>query len=106
SAVWCAMLPATWRPDMTVEVRWNVTNWRDCEGEEFVRQVPIDQYEEVGTLWVHFLADGNVRVVVSNPGPGNPAYPGPHDPIPQKHPWKDYPSVEHCNKQWKDVTQP
>jgi hypothetical protein len=30
-------------------------------------------------------------VVVTNYYPWSPKYPGPHDPIPQKHPWKDYP---------------
>ena len=104
--VCCAMLPAKWRPDLRVKVDWLEQNWRDCSYRRLQREVVIDRYAEVGTLWVHFLADGNVRVVVSNPGPGNPAYLGPHDPIPQKHPWKDYPSVEHCNKQWEDVTQP
>src|SRR5690606_23002247 len=91
STVCCAMLPDRWRPGMAVEVRWNVTNWRDCEGQEFARQVPVDQYEEAGHLWVHFLADGSVRVVSSGlDAPESPTYPGPHDSIPQKHPWRNY----------------
>jgi hypothetical protein len=87
--VCCVSLPSQWHPGLSVMVRWNVTNWRDCHGEEFERRVPVDRYDEVGTVWVHFLSDGSVRVVSANPGPGNPAYAGPHDPIPQKFPWEN-----------------
>ena len=104
--VCCAMLPAAWRPDLSVRVDWVEQNWRDCSYRERHRQVPVDRYEETGQLWVHFLADDTIRVVVSNPGPGNPAYPGPQDPIPQKYPWHTYPADAHCNKQWKEVKDP
>ncbi|WP_066092784.1 DUF3304 domain-containing protein [Xanthomonas massiliensis] len=96
--VCCAMLPAKWRPGLSVEIRWNVTNWRDCDGQEFVRQVPVEKYDEIGTLWVHFLTNGNVRVIVSNPGPGNPKYMGPHDSIPRKRPWQEYSLDESCKR--------
>jgi hypothetical protein len=94
--VCCVSLPRQWHPGMSVMVRWNVTNWRDCHGEEFERRVPVDRYDEVGTVWVHFLSDGSVRVVSANPGPGNPAYAGPHDPIPQKFPWKNREWIARC----------
>lgn len=32
-----------------------------------------------------------MRIVVSDIGPYAPDYPGPHDSIPQKYPWKQYP---------------
>ena len=48
--------------------------------------VPVDRFTEPGNVYVHFLADGTVRVVVTNYYPWSPHYPGPHDPIPQKHP--------------------
>jgi hypothetical protein len=96
STVGCASLPLVWRPDLTAVVRWNVTNWRDCFGENFETVVPVERYEEVGQVWVHFLPDGVVRVVSSGPGPGNPKYPGPPDAIPQKEPWKVYPLLEIC----------
>ncbi|WP_078059544.1 DUF3304 domain-containing protein [Xanthomonas massiliensis] len=104
--VCCAMLPAKWRPGLSVRVDWLEQNWRDCSYRERHRQVPVERYDEIGTLWVHFLTNGNVRVIVSNPGPGNPDYPGPHDPIPRKNPWHVYPADAHCNKQWTEVKEP
>lgn len=96
STVCCAVLPKRWRPDLTVEIRWNVTNWRDCEGNDYVRRVPVERYDQVGALYVHFLADGNVRVVSSNCWPEASRYPGPHDPVPSKRPWNIYPLDAIC----------
>jgi hypothetical protein len=100
SNVCCATLPYQWRPGLTVTVRWNVTNWRDCKGEEHKAIVPVEKYDEVGNLWVHFLADGRVRVVSSNYGAAAANVPGSlhpvKDPIPAKYPWKVYPPHTHC----------
>jgi hypothetical protein len=85
------VLPRKWHPGLTVHVRWDVSDWKHGGGSTHEADVPVDPYTKPGTVWVHFLADGTVRVVVSNEGPQSPDYPGPHDPIPQKHPWKDYP---------------
>ncbi|MDG2519232.1 DUF3304 domain-containing protein [Lysobacter soli] len=106
STVCCAVLPKRWRPDLTVEIRWNVTNWRDCEGHEYVRRVPVEPYEEPDRLWVHFMADGSVRAVSSGVGPGNPAYPGPHEPIPSKNPWDIYPIEAICKAKRKGRGEP
>ena len=95
-AVCCALLPKRWRPDLTVEIRWNVTNWRDCEGNDYVRRVLVEPYSEPGRLWVHFLRNGEVRAISSGIGPRNPDYPGPHDPIPSKRPWNIYPLDATC----------
>jgi hypothetical protein len=84
-------LPREWHPGLTVHVKWDVSDWKHGGGSAHEAEVPVDPYTEPGDVWVHFLADGTVRVVVSNEGPRSPDYPGPHDPIPQKHPWKDYP---------------
>ncbi|MGV2290596.1 DUF3304 domain-containing protein [Trinickia sp. YCB016] len=92
SFVCCVVLPDKWYPGLTAHVKWEVSDWRDhVNGGEFEADVPVDRYFEHGRVWVHFLPDGTVRVVVSNDGPYSPLYPGPHDPIPQKQPWKDYP---------------
>ncbi|GAA3927251.1 hypothetical protein GCM10022229_21720 [Luteimonas lutimaris] len=96
STVCCAMLPARWRPGLTVQVRWGITNWRDKTYSMHEATVPVEHYDEVGRLWVHFLKDGSVRVVSSNLAAWkqHADYPGPHDPIPQKEPWKMYPRSE------------
>ncbi|MDH0683812.1 DUF3304 domain-containing protein [Achromobacter animicus] len=92
SIVCCAKLPRKWRPDLTVLVSWHVTNWRDCGGERRERRVPVERYEQVGRLYIHFLSDGRVRAISSNisPGYGNEEYLGPQDPIPDKNPWHAY----------------
>ena len=92
SVVCCATLPRKWHPGLTVVVNWNITNWRDCHWESYERRVVVDRYENVGHLFVHFLADGSVRAISSSIGPGYPGngYPGPDDSIPNKHPWDVY----------------
>ena len=85
-------LPDKWRPGLTVHVVWHVRDWEHDTGSNHEADVPVEPYgEDGGTLWVHFLANGSVRAVVSNMGPRSPIYPGPHDPIPQKEPWDMYP---------------
>jgi hypothetical protein len=94
--VCCAMLPEKWRPGLTVEIRWEVMDWRDCKWDQYVRRVAVEPYTEAGTLWVHFLANGEVKVVSSGLyAPESPYYPGPHDAIPNKDPWDVYPQ-ERC----------
>ena len=92
TVVCCVSLPRKWRPDLTVVVGWSITNWRDCGWEEYERRIPVDRYEKVGSLYVHFMADGVVRAVSSNitPAYSDPDYPGPHDKIPSKDPWDVY----------------
>ena len=92
SAVCCVSLPRKWHPGLAAVVEWNTTNWRDCGWESRERRVPIERYDQVGALFVHFLSDGSVRAVSSNISPGysNPDYLGPHDPIPRKQPWRTY----------------
>jgi len=92
--VCCAMVPARWRQGLKVHVRWNVTNWRDRTSESFEREVEVDRYQETGHMFVHFLADGSVRVLLSDYYPESDKYPGPRDPVPQKYPWKKFPWVD------------
>jgi hypothetical protein len=61
--VCCVKLPRKWHSGLTVVVGWGVTNWRDCTWESHERRVPVERYDEVGSLYVHFLSDGRVRVV-------------------------------------------
>ena len=98
--VCCAKLPNRWRPDLVVEVRWNVTNWRDCTGEEHVLRVPVEPYRLADQMYVHFLADGRVKVVSSFWHPAGANRPGSKypikEPIPDKHPWSKYPYETTC----------
>lgn len=87
--VCCVMLPWEWRPDLTVEVRWIVGDWSKEVLSEFekgnyssiategiyIAKVPVEPYEESGSLYVHFFAGGKVRVVTSDAGPSNPHHP-------------------------------
>jgi hypothetical protein len=85
-------LPYKWHPGLTVHVKWKVADWKGSgHGGDYEADVPVEPYDIRGNLWVHFLADGSVRVVVFNGGPRTPGYPGPHDPIPDKKPWIKYP---------------
>jgi hypothetical protein len=85
------VLPLQWYPGLTVNVKWDVSDWKHGGGSKHEADVLVDPYADSGRLWVHFLANGTVRVVVSKYGPRNTNYPGPRDPIPQKYPWKTYP---------------
>jgi hypothetical protein len=94
-------LPEKWHPGLTVHVVWDVRDWQRDKGSRHEADVPVDAYTEDGDLWVHFLANGTVRVVVSNMGPRSPIYPGPHDPIPDKNPWDMYPP----RIDWRDMDE-
>lgn len=104
--VCCARIPLVWAPGASVEVRWEVANWREGTWRCFRRRVPLVPYDELGRLYVHFLPDGDVRVVSSNYPPRADAYPGPHVPIPAKAPWDHHPApppTEHCPENQHDT---
>lgn len=95
-------LPEKWHPGLTAHVVWDVRDWEHDTGKTYEADVPIEPYgEDGGRVWVHFLANGDVRVVVSNVGPSAPNYPGPHDPIPQKEPSDMYPA----RHDWRDTNE-
>jgi hypothetical protein len=99
SVVCCARIPLKWTPSASVEVRWEVANWRDGTWRCFRRSVQLEPYEQLGRLYVHFLPDGGVKAAVSDLAPWSNEYPGPRIPIPQKEPWKVYPKpspTDHC----------
>ena len=91
--VCCVSLPAKWRAGLTVNVRWGVTNWKRRVYSRYEREVPVEPYDEIGQLYVHFLHNGDVRVITSMYaawGRGG-YYPGPsYDTVLRKHPWTVY----------------
>lgn len=97
--VCCARIPLKWKPAASIEVRWEVANWREGTWRCFRRRVSLERYDQLGRLYVHFLPNGDVRATVSNYAPGSPVYPGPRAPIPGKAPWDHYPMppvTKHC----------
>lgn len=95
-------LPEKWHPGLTVHVVWDVRDWEHDKGTTHEADVPVDPYtEDGGDVLVHFLANGTVRVVVSDLGPRAANYPGPHDPIPRKRPWDMFPP-RHDWRDWNE----
>lgn len=89
--VCCVVVPNKWRPGLKAHVEWSVTNWKERTSQTYEADVPIDQYDEVGRMFVHFLANGQVRITLSNEAPWGPTYSGTREPIPHKRPWDTYP---------------
>ena len=101
----CGTLPKKWQPGMTVEIKWNVTNWRDCSGKDYSAIVPVEKYDSPEHLYVNFLPHNKVRVVSTPYYPEKANQPGSEYPIkisiPQKQPWKKYPPRQHCPDSFK-----
>lgn len=53
--VCCARIPLKWTAATSIEVRWEVANWREGTWRCFRRRVSLDPYAELGELFVHFL---------------------------------------------------
>lgn len=106
SSVCCVSLPAVWRPDLQVKVQWAVTDWKRKVYSEHELIVPVERYDEVGMLYVHFLTDGHVRVITFNGYPEKEGYPGPsYSTVLKKRPWdielrpgETFPKVENAMK--------
>jgi hypothetical protein len=86
--VCCVSIPNKWRPGLAVEVRWAVGNWskenrqelaagnyKSITFERYKAIVPLEKYDALGQLYVHFFPGGKVRVVSSNPGSESPDHP-------------------------------
>lgn len=81
--VCCINYPREWHPDLTATVRWSTsaskpnlytgTTWHE-------QVVPIERYDQLGDLNVHFLSDNKVRLIISQGSPGFPGYRGPAAP--------------------------
>ncbi|MFT3721597.1 DUF3304 domain-containing protein [Pseudorhodoferax sp.] len=87
SFVCCIAYPKQWRPGLTAQVRWTTSSSDpNATGDDTIEKwhekvVPIDRYDEPGSvLNVHFLPQGEVRLVISNTSAAHPNYPGPKAP--------------------------
>jgi len=88
SFVCCIVYPKEWRPDLKATVRWTTSSsdpkaTGDAATETWhEKTVPIDKYLQPGTrMNVHFLPDGQVRLIITNMTAGLPEYPGPAAPV-------------------------
>lgn len=66
----CATVPAQWREGLKVKIKWT-PDLKTYHEED----VSIPRYEEVGTLRVHFLRNGQIKVFSSPKGLAHPDYP-------------------------------
>lgn len=96
--VCCVVYPKTWRPGLTATVKWTTSSSDPNATGDAAKPhwheavVPIEKYVETGTLHVHFLPEGKVRLIISNWVAGHPKYPGPAYPVKPAdfhfEPWK------------------
>jgi Protein of unknown function (DUF3304) len=68
-------VPKQWVPGLTVRVRWTTFDVASKEFSWHEKYTTIAPYAEVGSLWVHFFPQDEVRVVVSNIGASGPEHP-------------------------------
>jgi hypothetical protein len=71
----CVLLPRVWPQGMTVKVTWD--GWVKNAEQTLTRVVPVPKYdvETAGTLNVHFLHSGDVKVFVTKYTLGHRDYP-------------------------------
>ena len=82
--VCCINYPREWRPGLTATVRWSTSASRNkpFTGVTWHEEVvPIERYDQLGSLNVHFLPDHKVRLIISPGSPGFPGYRGPAAPV-------------------------
>jgi hypothetical protein len=84
STTCCVALPSSWRPGLTVTVRWGMSDWSQENPEEtdkgnyrsvrpggrYRAQIPVEKYATPEHLYVHFFSGGKARVVSSSMGKG------------------------------------
>lgn len=94
----CLTLPRKWQPGLAVNVKWNVVNFRECEGDNYEITVPIGFYPKAGDLRVHFLPRNSIRIALDNVPlsgltPDDHAIPA---PVLEKEPWNVYSLQDIC----------
>ncbi|MDQ2823422.1 MAG: DUF3304 domain-containing protein [Pseudomonadota bacterium] len=80
-SVCCVFLPKTWRPGLSVDLRWEIGDWTQVNPADpdedrrmpafrhFRANVPVEKYEATGKVSVHFFLEGKARVVAGWPVP-------------------------------------
>lgn len=94
SVVCCVLLPLKWRPGLTVEIRWRVEDWTNADYAEiekgnyasvsekkmYIAKVPVERYDGLHDLIVHFFPHGRVRAVSTVYSVSSPLHPIPFGP--------------------------
>ena len=65
SHVCCVMLPEVWRPGLQIELKWELIDESVKKQVPYRAHVPVEKYDEVGDLVIHFFRNNKVRVVSS-----------------------------------------
>ena len=73
----CVLLPEVWTPSLQVRV-----DWETGDAPQQSKTVPIERYEDIGSVYVHFFDNDEVKVVIANVGPTHPNHPIPWIPEP------------------------
>ena len=92
SFVCCIGYPRQWREGLSASVRWSTSSSNPEDPRVLTwheKVVPIERYEKTGTtLNVHFLPEGEVRLIITDLSAWHPDYPGPDAPEkPADWPW-------------------
>ena len=86
----CAMYPKKWSQDLKVDVEWERSDGREPDGKNWKlkiirKTIPIEQYTELGRVYLVFLPKDEVKLYISKVGPINPSFPSklgfPEEPI-------------------------
>ncbi|WP_152548441.1 DUF3304 domain-containing protein, partial [Cupriavidus sp. SK-4] len=82
----CVRLPRAYRPGLTVDVKYDLTlddgsrhNWKTKKG------VPVEPYTKLGSVYVHFFPNDEIRVVVTDVYPFGKDHPIPFPADPNLH---------------------
>ena len=89
----CVVIPQHWHPGLKATIKWQMDgDWvRDSQGVPIIENgknvliqgpwkqkiVDIPEYKERGDFMINFFPNDEVKVLVTNVGPGHPNYPYP-----------------------------
>lgn len=79
-SICCARYPKKWTPGLKVTVRWERSDGYKTSGtrwkiKRIEKIIEVDPYTVEGNVYVLFLPDDRVRVIISEVGVGNPSFP-------------------------------
>ncbi|WP_052321620.1 DUF3304 domain-containing protein [Ralstonia sp. A12] len=79
--VCCVRLPKTWKPGLTVKIKWTKDDRTNDFWKEKVVEIPPYSDQDIGHFAVHFFPNDDVKVLVTMKAVGHPDYPYPSPTI-------------------------